>query len=77
MEPEGELILSAVIAYYGIMAVTRRELNLAVNDLSLAGTPIMVHASLRSFAEPVEGGVDGVLDVLLGKHSRRRPVKGQ
>lgn len=65
MEPEGELILSAVIAYYGIMAVTRRELNLAVNDLSLAGTPIMVHASLRSFAEPVEGGVDGVLDVLL------------
>ena len=47
------------------MAVTRQELDLAVHELGLAGTTVMVHASLRSFGEPLEEGCDGILDALL------------
>ncbi|RAY14254.1 aminoglycoside N(3)-acetyltransferase [Actinomadura craniellae] len=49
------------------MTITAERLAKAVDELDLAGRPVMVHASLRSFGEPVEGGPDAVLDALLSR----------
>ncbi|MEE1942896.1 AAC(3) family N-acetyltransferase [Streptomyces sp. TRM 70361] len=47
------------------MTITTRRLAEAVDALLPADGPVMVHSSLRSFGQPVEGGADTVLDVLL------------
>ena len=44
-----------------------RQLEKAVDDLGLADRPVIVHAALRSFGEPLAGGADVLLDVLLGR----------
>ncbi|MFC4033920.1 AAC(3) family N-acetyltransferase [Streptomyces polygonati] len=38
-----------------------------MDDLGLAARPVMVHSSLRSFGEPVEGGADALLDLFLAR----------
>ena len=43
----------------------------AADELAPPDCPLMVHASLRSFAAPIAGGADTLLDVLL---TRRRTV---
>ena len=37
----------------------------AADELAPPDRPLMVHASLRSFAAPIAGGADALLDVLL------------
>ena len=37
----------------------------AIRALNLPGTCVCLHASMRSFGEPVEGGADGVLQAFL------------
>ncbi|GAA2453816.1 AAC(3) family N-acetyltransferase [Streptomyces macrosporus] len=49
------------------MTITSRQLVEAVDALVPVGGPVLVHASLRSFGEPVEGGADAVLDALLSR----------
>jgi aminoglycoside 3-N-acetyltransferase len=39
----------------------------AATELGLSGRPVIVHASLRSFGQPIEGGADVVLDALLAR----------
>lgn len=41
------------------------DLAKAADELAPAGSPLMLHASLRSFAAPLAGGADTLLDVLL------------
>lgn len=43
------------------------QISKAADDLALSGRPVMLHASLRSFGEPVNGGVDTLLDALLAR----------
>jgi aminoglycoside 3-N-acetyltransferase len=43
------------------------ELRKAADDLELSDRPVIVHASLRSFREPVDGGADAILDMLLAR----------
>ncbi|MFJ6671799.1 AAC(3) family N-acetyltransferase [Actinosynnema sp. NPDC091369] len=45
--------------------INERQLDRAVTDLGLAGRPVMVHASLRSFGERVEA--DGLLEVFRAR----------
>lgn len=47
------------------MSISFRQLSCAIDDLGLADRPVMVHSSLRSFGEPVEGGADALLDLFL------------
>lgn len=47
------------------MTIDMDQLVTAIDNLKLAGRPIMLHASLRSFGQPVEGGPDAMLDALL------------
>ncbi|WP_037685575.1 AAC(3) family N-acetyltransferase [Streptomyces aureocirculatus] len=49
------------------MEITAEQLAAAVDELALTQQPVMVHTSLRSFAMPVEGGADAVLDALLSR----------
>ncbi|ONK14505.1 AAC(3) family N-acetyltransferase [Streptomyces sp. MP131-18] len=49
------------------MTLSVPQLAAVADELLPPGRPVMVHASLRSFGEPVEGGPDGVLDALLGR----------
>ncbi|MBC7273867.1 MAG: AAC(3) family N-acetyltransferase [Streptomyces sp.] len=49
------------------MSITAEQLVAAVDELALEQRPVMVHTSLRSFGEPVEGGADAVLDALLSR----------
>ncbi|MWA08298.1 AAC(3) family N-acetyltransferase [Streptomyces sp. BA2] len=49
------------------MTITAEELVATIDELALAQRPVMVHASLRSFGMPVEGGADAVLDALLSR----------
>ncbi|MFH8989406.1 AAC(3) family N-acetyltransferase [Streptomyces sp. NPDC017940] len=49
------------------MAITAEQLGAKVDELGLVQRPVMVHASLRSFDAPVEGGADAVLDALLSR----------
>jgi aminoglycoside 3-N-acetyltransferase len=46
------------------MSVTRDDLGGAVDGLGLAGRPVCVHSSLRSFGR-VDGGADAVIDSVL------------
>lgn len=39
----------------------------AAAELGLSDRPVIVHASLRSFGRPVDGGADAILDVLLAR----------
>jgi aminoglycoside 3-N-acetyltransferase len=50
-----------------MMTITAEQLVATVDELALAQRPVMVHASLRSFGKPVDGGADAVLDVLLSR----------
>lgn len=50
-----------------MMTITAEQLVATVDELALTQRPVMVHASLRSFGNPVEGGADAVLDVLLSR----------
>ncbi|MER7348070.1 AAC(3) family N-acetyltransferase [Streptomyces aurantiacus] len=49
------------------MTITAEQLVATIDELALAQRPVMVHASLRSFGEPVDGGPDAVLDALLSR----------
>jgi aminoglycoside 3-N-acetyltransferase len=46
------------------MTVRLRDLLLGLRDLHLAGAPVIVHSSLKSFG-PVEGGAETVLNALI------------
>jgi aminoglycoside 3-N-acetyltransferase len=46
------------------MAVTRPELDAAIDELGLAGRVVGVHSSLRSFGR-VDGGADAIVDAFL------------
>ena len=47
--------------------ILAEQLSKAADDLALSDRPVMLHASLRSFGEPVSGGVDALLDTLLAR----------
>jgi len=47
------------------MMISAGDLAKAVDDLAPPERPLMVHASLRSFAAPIAGGAGILLDVLL------------
>lgn len=47
------------------MMILADDLAKAVDELVPANRPLMLHASLRSFAAPIAGGADTLLDVLL------------
>ncbi|MFD9882559.1 AAC(3) family N-acetyltransferase [Streptomyces alboflavus] len=49
------------------MAITADRLVATIDELALAQRPVMIHVSLRSFGEPIEGGADAVLDALLSR----------
>jgi aminoglycoside 3-N-acetyltransferase len=49
------------------MTILTDDLTAAVDALAPAGRPVMVHASLRSFGTPIEGGADTLLDALLAR----------
>lgn len=43
------------------------QLNRALDQLVRPASVLMVHASLRSFGEPIDGGADALLDALLAR----------
>ncbi|WP_103355796.1 AAC(3) family N-acetyltransferase [Amycolatopsis sp. CA-128772] len=45
--------------------ILTEQLTNAVDELAPPDRPVMVHASLRSFGAPIEGGADALLDALL------------
>jgi aminoglycoside 3-N-acetyltransferase len=49
------------------LTIVTDQLVTAVDNLRLADRPVMVHTSLRSFGEPINGGPDAVLDALLSR----------
>ncbi|MFD5897775.1 MULTISPECIES: AAC(3) family N-acetyltransferase [unclassified Streptomyces] len=49
------------------MSISAQQLLAAMDDLGLTERPVMVHSSLRSFGEPVEGGADALLDLFLSR----------
>ncbi|GGS21885.1 AAC(3) family N-acetyltransferase [Streptomyces aureoverticillatus] len=49
------------------MTITAEQLVATIDELALAQRSVMVHASLRSFGESVDGGADAVLDALLSR----------
>lgn len=49
------------------MSVSTQQLLAAIDDLGLAERPVMIHSSLRSYGEPVEGGAEGLLDLFLAR----------
>lgn len=49
------------------MTISAERLDRAAAELALADLPVMLHTSLRSFAEPVAGGADAILDALLSR----------
>lgn len=48
-----------------VRTLPAEHLIIAIDDLHLAGRPVMLHTSLRSFATPIDGGADTLLDALL------------
>ncbi|MFE7134420.1 AAC(3) family N-acetyltransferase [Streptomyces sp. NPDC057638] len=50
----------------GPVTVRGERLARAVEALGLSGRPVLVHASLRSFGAPLDGGADSLVDALLG-----------
>lgn len=51
----------------GISVIPADRLLEALEELDLAGRSLMVHTSMRSFGEPVEGGADAVIDAMTAK----------
>ncbi|GLF93209.1 AAC(3) family N-acetyltransferase [Streptomyces yaizuensis] len=49
------------------MTITAEHLGRAVDELGLAGRPVLVHAALRSFGEPLDGGADALTDALVDR----------
>lgn len=49
------------------MVIGAECLGHGMDEVGLAGRPVMVHASLRSFGEPLKSGADGLLDALLSR----------
>lgn len=49
------------------MTVSVSELVAGVDELGIAGQPVLAHVSLRSFGAPVASGADGLLDALLSR----------
>lgn len=47
------------------MTILAGDLTAAVDELTPADCPLMVHVSLRSFGSPIAGGADTLLDALL------------
>lgn len=47
--------------------ILAEQLSQAADDLTLSDRPVILHASMRSFGEPVDGGADGLLDALLAR----------
>lgn len=47
------------------MMILADDLAKAVDELAPPNRPLMLHASLRSFATPIAGGADTLLDALL------------
>lgn len=47
--------------------ILAEQLSKAADELALSDRPVILHASLRSFGEPVEGGADALLDALLAR----------
>ncbi|WP_419664711.1 AAC(3) family N-acetyltransferase [Streptomyces sp. 2-1] len=50
-----------------MVKITAEQLVAIIDELALVRRPVMVHASLRSFGRPVEGGADAILDALLSR----------
>lgn len=50
-----------------IMTISAGDLATAADELAPPNRPLMLHASLRSFAAPIAGGADTLLDVLLAR----------
>lgn len=48
--------------------ILAEQLNKAADELAPPGRPLMLHASLRSFGAPVDGGADALLDALLARN---------
>ncbi|WP_405585045.1 AAC(3) family N-acetyltransferase [Streptomyces sp. NBC_01190] len=49
------------------MPISTGQLTSAMDDLGLADRPVMVHSSLRSFGDRVDGGADALLDLFLAR----------
>lgn len=49
------------------MTLSTGQLADAMDDLGLADRPVMVHSSLRSFGDSVDGGADALLDLFLSR----------
>lgn len=49
------------------MTIVAEQLVTAVDELTLEGRPVMVHASLRSFGDQINGGADAILDALVSR----------
>ncbi|WP_329013302.1 AAC(3) family N-acetyltransferase [Streptomyces sp. NBC_00690] len=47
--------------------ITAEHLGRAVDELGLSGLPVLVHAALRSFGVPLDGGADTLVDALVGR----------
>ena len=47
--------------------ISVEQLDRAAAELRLSDRPVIVHASLRSFGEPIQGGADALLDLLLAR----------
>ncbi len=47
------------------MSINRAELQSAISDLDLAGRPVCIHSSMKSFGDQVEGGAQAILDCFL------------
>jgi aminoglycoside N3'-acetyltransferase len=48
--------------------ILAEQLSKAADDLVPPNRPVMLHASLRSFAAPIVGGADALLDALLARN---------
>lgn len=46
-------------------SISKHDIQRAAGDLGIAGRPLCVHTSLRSFGQPVEGGATTIINGLL------------
>src|SRR5580704_11500 len=65
--PEPLTITIAVPPSRRVTMILASHLAEAADELAPPDRPLMVHASLRSFAAPIAGGADTLLDVLLAR----------
>lgn len=47
--------------------IDKEQLSRAVGEVGLSGRPVLVHAALRSFGAPLDGGADALIDTLVGR----------